>query len=202
MADQDGNGWVDCRCGARHWGRHGAAGLLLLRRPGGGPGAGSGRSTAHEVLLQLRAGWTHEGGTWGLPGGARDSHEDAVTAALREAAEEAGIDPDALTVVGAMPGVDHGDWRYGYVIAIAPTGLPVSIRTAETDELRWVPLDAVRGLPLHPAFAAAWPGLHADLAVMAGPANATRPPTSGVHDQRDPAEPVPRGRAASSSVTI
>ena len=28
MADRDGNGWVRCALGHRHWGRHGAAGLL------------------------------------------------------------------------------------------------------------------------------------------------------------------------------
>ncbi len=44
-------------------------------------------------MLQHRAAWTHEGGTWALPGGARDSHEDAVAAALREAVEEATLDP-------------------------------------------------------------------------------------------------------------
>ena len=32
MARADGNGWVRCRCGQRHWGLHGAAGLVLLRR--------------------------------------------------------------------------------------------------------------------------------------------------------------------------
>ena len=36
------------------------------------------------VLLQLRAAWTHGGGTWAIPGGALDSHEDPITAAVRE----------------------------------------------------------------------------------------------------------------------
>jgi 8-oxo-dGTP diphosphatase len=153
VAEQDGNGWVDCRCGSRHWGRHGAAGLLLLRGPGG----------RREILLQLRAGWTHFGGSWGLPGGARDSHEDPVTAALREAAEEAGVTADSVTVVGQLTSVDHGDWCYTYVVALAGGSLTVSPRTAESDELRWVALDAVQRLPLHPAFGDAWPRLHADL---------------------------------------
>ena len=68
-----------CSCGYKHWGLHGAAGLLLVRLD---------KSEPH-VLLQLRAAWTHGGGTWALPGGALDSHEDSVTAAGREAAEEA-----------------------------------------------------------------------------------------------------------------
>ena len=44
------------------------------------------------VLLQLRAAWTHGGGTWAIPGGALDSHEEPIAAAVREAWEEVGID--------------------------------------------------------------------------------------------------------------
>jgi 8-oxo-dGTP diphosphatase len=165
VAEHDGNGWVNCRCGSRHWGRHGAAGLLLLRDPStpAGVAAGPEPDDRREVLLQLRAAWTHQGGRWGLPGGARDSHEDPVAAALREATEEAGVAPDAVTVIGQAPGVDHGDWCYTYVVALAGRSLSISPRTTESDELRWVALDVVQGLPLHPAFAAAWPWLHAGL---------------------------------------
>lgn len=138
----------------------------MLRKPptasaGQYPGAGQ----RLELLLQLRANWTHEGGSWGLPGGARDSHEDVVAAALREAAEEAGVEPDGITVLGALPGVDHVDWGYTYLVAVAAPTLSVTALTTETDELRWVPLDDVRHLPLHPAFDAAWPRLQACLAV-------------------------------------
>lgn len=150
MTLHDGNGWVECRCGQRHWGRHGAAGLLVAR---------PGRHLGLEVLLQLRAAWTHQGGSWALPGGARDSHEDVVTAALREAREEAGLDDAALTVVGQHPGVEHVDWSYTYVVARAGPGTQVAAGTAESEELRWVLPDDVLRLPLHPAFGAAWPAL-------------------------------------------
>ena len=53
MAARDGDGFVMCGCGRPHWGRFGAAGLLLIR-----PNA-----TDPTVLLQLRAGWTHDGGS-------------------------------------------------------------------------------------------------------------------------------------------
>lgn len=152
MAASDGNGWVSCRCGQRHWGRHGAAGLVLL-----------GADQAPRMLLQLRAEWTHQGGTWGLPGGARDSHEDAVAAALREAEEEAGADPSAVRVLGQVRGLDHGDWTYTYVIARAAPGLTVRVRTAESVELRWVSLSVVDGLALHPALRSAWPDLAASI---------------------------------------
>ncbi len=156
MAPHDGNGWVRCRCGHRHWGLHGAAGLVLVRPP-----AAAGASA--EVLLQLRAGWTHQGGTWGLPGGARDSHEDAVTAALREAGEEVGVEPGRVRVAGSSVGTDHGDWRYDYVLARTDRGLEVRARGDESDEIRWVGLDEVAALPLHPALAVTWPWLRSRL---------------------------------------
>ena len=95
----DGDGWVRCSAGHRHWGRYGAAGLLLRDR-----GAGRDR-----VVLQHRAWWSHQGGTWGVPGGARDSAETAVAAALRETAEEAGVSPAAVRPTGLLVD-DHGGW--------------------------------------------------------------------------------------------
>ena len=41
----------------------------------------------------------HNGDTWGIPGGARDSHESALEAALRESNEEIGIDGKYVTAV-------------------------------------------------------------------------------------------------------
>lgn len=145
MVVGDGNGWVSCRCGLRHWGRFGAAGLLLVR--------GAGRP---EVLLQLRATWTHEGGSWGLLGGARDSHESVPEAALREASEEGAVDAVAVAVVDVRTGADHGDWRYDYVLARALDGVAPRVMTAESDELRWTPVGDVAGLPLHSGLRAAW----------------------------------------------
>jgi 8-oxo-dGTP diphosphatase len=161
VARGDGNGWVECRCGQRHWGRNGAAGLLLLRAARDAGDA--------EVLMQLRAAWTHQGGSWGLPGGARDSHEGVVDAALREAAEEAGVAAAAVTVIGHLPGVDHQDWSYTYVLGRAGHGLHPHVLTAETDELRWVPVARVADLPLHPALGAAWPALAAAIPAALSP---------------------------------
>ncbi len=142
----DGNGWVDCACGRRHWGRHGAAGLLVSR-----PGA-----LGTEVLLQLRAGWTHEGGTWGLPGGARDSHETPAEAARREAREEAHVDPSALVELGEHVD-DHGSWSYTYVLVSAPAGTHAGVGNPESDAVEWVEVDAVHERALHPALARTWP---------------------------------------------
>jgi len=149
MAEADGNGWVQCRCGHRHWGLQGAAGLLLVRDGAGGP----------EVLLQLRSAWTHDGGTWGLPGGARDSHESMAVAALREAAEECAVDPSSVHVVAQEPGVDHRDWTYTYVVAVTDGDQTARVANGESDEVRWVCLDDVPALGLHPGLEQAWPRL-------------------------------------------
>jgi len=107
--------------------------------------------------MQLRAGWSHHGGTWSLPGGARDSHERPVDAALREAFEETGIDPRAVAVDGVVR-AEHGTWRYDTVFGYVPEALPVTA-TDESDALEWVPVSEVPALPLHPALGVAWPSL-------------------------------------------
>lgn len=139
----DGNGWVDCRCGSRHWGLHGAAGVLLV--------------VADEVLLQLRPGWAHQGGTWSIPGGARDSHETVVAAALREAQEETAISPGSVTVTGVHR-QQHPDWRYDTVLATAAQR-PALTEHAESVELRWVPLADLPSMPLHAGLAGSLPDL-------------------------------------------
>jgi 8-oxo-dGTP pyrophosphatase MutT (NUDIX family) len=148
VAHTDGNGWVTCDQGHRHWGRHGAAGLLL--RHGSPPKI--------RVLLQHRAEWTHHGGTWSIPGGARDSHETAVQAALRETEEEAGVDP-AEVKVNAMIRQEHGRWSYTTVLAEAINEISFRVAATESIELRWVPVEEVTKLPLHPGFAESWPQL-------------------------------------------
>mgnify|MGYP002759336519 CR=1 FL=1 len=152
----DGDGWV-FDSGARYWGLHGAAGLLLRAPlPDGDMG----------VLLQHRAVWSDQGDTWGLPGGARDSHESAVDTAIREAGEEAGIVADQVTVVAAL--VTHrteSGWTYTTVIADAERPV-VTTANLESTELRWVPEPVVTTLPLHPAFGTAWPGLRERIAAL------------------------------------
>ena len=137
--------------GAHYWGRHGAAGLLLRApRPDGSPA----------VLLQHRAAWSHQGDTWGLPGGARDSHETVEEAAVREAHEEAGLTAEQLTVRFSVvtAEVSGTGWTYTTVIADVPEQLD-TVLNRESSELRWVAEDEVTELPLHPGFAASWPRL-------------------------------------------
>ncbi|GII84654.1 NTP pyrophosphohydrolase [Sphaerisporangium siamense] len=150
MAAKDGDGWALCRRGHRHWGVHGASGLLAVHFDAVG--------TPH-VLMQKRALWSHHGGTWGLPGGALDSHEDAVTGAMREALEEAALQADVLRVAGVYTD-DHGGWTFQTVIAEADALFPASPANDESTDLRWLPADEVGDggdVTLHPGFAETWP---------------------------------------------
>jgi 8-oxo-dGTP diphosphatase len=116
------------------------------------------------VLLQHRAPWSHQGDTWGLPGGARDSHETSVDAALRETAEETGIEGSLVNILDEIA-VSHGPWGYTTVIARAPSLLPV-VACNESLELRWVPLKAVEQMDLHPGLRAALPTLQQRIAML------------------------------------
>jgi 8-oxo-dGTP diphosphatase len=93
--------WTTCSHGHAHWGRYGAAGLLLARDA--------------TVLLQLRAGWAHQGGTWSIPGGARDPGESPTRAALRESEEELGLAADVVAVRGSRVAL-CGGWAYETVL--------------------------------------------------------------------------------------
>ncbi|WP_206488886.1 NUDIX hydrolase [Rhodococcus sp. KRD162] len=161
----DGDGWVIGENGSRHWGKHGAAGLLLRApsNPGtSNPGTsnpGGANWGEPVVLLQHRALWSHQGGTWALPGGARDSHESTEHAAVREAHEEAGITAEQLCVRSErVTASASSGWSYTTVVADTDRAL-TTVPNGESTELRWVPESVVAELPLHPGFASSWPAL-------------------------------------------
>lgn len=136
-----GDGWTKCAQGHRHWGRYGAAGLLVVRD-----------ST---VLLQLRSPRTHHGSTWSVPGGARGDDEEPEAAALREAFEEVGLAGVDLELLADFVD-DHGGWSYTTVIArlLRPVEM---VQNYESARLDWVPIDRVGSIPLHDGFRASWP---------------------------------------------
>ena len=115
------------------------------------------------MLLQLRAVWSHLGGTWGIPGGARKADETPAQTAIREADEEAGVPPELVEVVGDSV-FDVGYWSYTTVLARALELFEPIVGDAESAELRWVPFAEVAALPLHPGFGASWPELRTRLA--------------------------------------
>lgn len=142
-----GDAWVTAPDGARFWGRFGAAGLLVLDPNGA-------------ILLQHRVAWSHHGGTWGIPGGARHEGESAASAALREAHEEAGV-PRAFVEIFDEHLLDLGFWSYTTVLARSNRSFEPVISDPESIDLQWTPIDDVTDRMLHPGFAAAWPALRA-----------------------------------------
>jgi 8-oxo-dGTP diphosphatase len=147
MTRDSGDAWVEGPGGIRRWGVYGAAGVLVF-------------DPARGVLLQHRAEWSHFGGTWALPGGARHQGESAVDGGLREAAEEAAVPRDGVRLRSAIV-VDLGFWSYTTVIVDVVRPFEAVVADPESIELRWVAVDDVEGLPLHPSFEEAWPTLRA-----------------------------------------
>ena len=154
MSSRDGDGWIECSCGNKHWGVHGAAGVLIFRNS--------------QILLQHRAPWVHNGDTWGIPGGAKDSHESVIEGAFREAVEETGVDTALLTPVHTFCD-DHGNWKYETVLAQASDDLIAHEVNDESHEVRWVEIDQVDLLALHPSFRNSWPELKKLLNNFIGP---------------------------------
>ncbi len=144
-----GDAWVVAETGEKYWGRFGAAGLLAVDAERG-------------VLLQLRVGWSHFGGTWGLPGGALHQDEAPIDGALREATEEAGI-PEGAVAPRFTSVLDLEIWSYTTVVADVVTPFEPVISDPESVALEWVPIDEVAERSLHPGFANAWPALRARL---------------------------------------
>jgi 8-oxo-dGTP diphosphatase len=144
--NRDGDQFVQCGLGHRHWGKYGAAGLLLH----------------HDgmVLLQQRSALSLGPETWGLFGGARERDEPPVTAALREAAEESTLDITAVRIRGVLR-EDHQGWAYDTVVADIETVPEVAPASWESMDARWVPVDEVADMDLFPSFAASWPRVRA-----------------------------------------
>lgn len=161
---QPGDGWVACDCGRRHWGTNGAAGILLARRD---PETGAVAS----VVMQHRAVWSAEGGTWGVPGGAIADGESPVEGALRESFEEANIRAADIDVVGSYR-EDHGPWAYTTVFAFEKPGHRVEPRANDDESIAiaWVPIADVAHRGLLTALRNDWPRFAERLATLAAQA--------------------------------
>ena len=142
-----------CSDGHVRWGVYGAAGVVFVVRHDGAP----------LVMLQLRSGFAHEGGTWSCAGGALDEGESALEGALREASEEVGTFAGEARVLGEFVFAPADDWSYTTVVVEVDELFGESMNF-ETDAVHWVPVDDVDQHPLHPGFAAAWPHLRAIIA--------------------------------------
>lgn len=144
---RSGDGFVRCSDGHVRWGRFGAAGVVFVATVGG----------VRRVMLQLRSGFAHEGGTWSCAGGALDEGESPYEGALREASEEVGPAPEHR-LLGEYVFAPADDWTYTTLVVEVDELFGASINF-ETDAVSWVAIDDVDDRPLHPGFAAAWPHL-------------------------------------------
>lgn len=163
---------VDCQtCKGRHFGAGGAAGLILVRRDE----TQATRPFTH-VILQLRSYMTTAGGTWGTPGGALDEGEDPGQGAVREASEEVGLPQDCadgpdpmIAILTEKAFMDHGAWKYTTVFAevLKPFEPTVPQGDIESLEVKWVAIEDVEKLTLHPAFKEAWPEVKSILETLA-----------------------------------
>jgi 8-oxo-dGTP pyrophosphatase MutT (NUDIX family) len=141
-----GDQWVYGPNGEKVWGAFGAAGVLVWNRD------------TDCILLQLRAEWSHHGGTWGIPGGAMRKGESAREGALREAHEEAGVPEELLEAIDEFI-IDLGFWSYTTVIARTTEHFEPVENDQESIDLQWVKRTAVEELELHPRFGQNWPHL-------------------------------------------
>jgi 8-oxo-dGTP diphosphatase len=64
---------------------------------------------------------------------------------------------------------DHGSWKYETVIARAEEGLVAHEVNDESHEVRWVEMNEVNELTLHPSFEKSWPALQKILNDLVGP---------------------------------
>jgi 8-oxo-dGTP diphosphatase len=142
MPGRSGDGFVQVADGSMRWGIYGAAGVLFRHRDE--------KETAYFVAL--RSHWTHQGGTWAIPGGALDSDEEPLSGALREFYEESGRVPELLEVAETHVD-DHGGWSYTTLVVDVPERfeLPESLHW-ETADVRWVNAEELAALELFPAF--------------------------------------------------
>ena len=100
--------------------------------PSGGPGV---------ILTQRTETLRHHAGQIAFPGGRLDPGEDARGAALREAHEEIGLPPAAVTIVGALDPYRTGTgYRIVPIVGVVPPGLSLVPSEAEVASVFEVPL--------------------------------------------------------------
>jgi len=99
----------------------------------------------NQVLLLRRANTGHMDGQYGLPSGHIEAGEMPTTAAVRELAEEVGIDITPQDIVPVHTMYASGDPTYVNLFfnAKAWTGEPEVKEPDRADHVAWFPLDAL-----------------------------------------------------------
>ena len=107
---------------------------------------------AAEILLIRRS----DNGNWALPGGGMDLGESLPETAVRETAEETGIDVEIIGLVGIFTDPRHvilytsdGEVRQEFSVVFAARPIGGSLTTSdETPEVRWVRVSEIESLPM------------------------------------------------------
>lgn len=101
-----------------------------------------------EVLIALRDGTGYADGMWNLPSGKLEADEDLVSALIREAREEVGIQirPSEPRMVASVHHRNpEGRGRIGFFFEVASRpkeqGEPVNAEPGKCARIAWVPLD-------------------------------------------------------------
>lgn len=96
------------------------------------------------ILLHRPSNMRAHPGQIAFPGGKRDPGENAVEAALREAHEELGIEPDAVRVIGTSDIYRTGSgYEITPVIGVLPADLKITPNPAEVAQWFEAPVDHV-----------------------------------------------------------
>ncbi|MCH5317843.1 MAG: NUDIX domain-containing protein [Eubacterium sp.] len=101
----------------------------------------------NEILLNLRS----DTGTWGIPGGSMELHENIRETAVRELKEEAGITAERLELVDVLSGKDYyfeyqnGDKMCCVIVLFKVTNYRGEIKVSddESRELKFFSLNAL-----------------------------------------------------------
>jgi 8-oxo-dGTP pyrophosphatase MutT (NUDIX family)/2'-5' RNA ligase len=101
-------------------------------------------------------------GAWDGLGGKPDEGESLLEALVREASEEAGVEPLDPTALGCFHDGDRAD---AWFVVTSWKGEPRNREPSEHSELDWVPLHEAAGRPLTPTTRAAVARLAAILAI-------------------------------------
>ena len=135
----DGDGWVECAQGHRHWGRFGAAGLLLHRGAADGDERGCCCSTEPSGAITA------------APGACSAAPGTATSSPWRPPCARPVRRPACTPTPCAVSGLyddDHGGWSYITVVAAEVGDAAARPTSAETVEVAWWPVEpAARAAP-------------------------------------------------------
>ncbi len=107
-----------------------------------------------EMLMVHRA----DNDLWALPGGGHDIGEFIADTVVREVREETGIEVEVTGLIGLytnprhVMAYDDGEVRQQFSIAFRARPVGGELRgSSESREVRWVPLDRLDNLNMHPS---------------------------------------------------